>query len=92
MAGLRAYKNNGVFNAKVFSTCPTYPKFHAANGEPIVRMPEDEENDRNEGSKSMTERAVKLMGRIEFIEINETRKEVFVKDDFGIYIMHDCVL
>lgn len=71
MACLRAYKSNGIFNAKVFSTCPTYPKFHAANGEPIVRMTYDEEADRTEGSKSMTERSLKLMGRIEFIEINE---------------------
>jgi hypothetical protein len=31
------------------------------------------------------------MGRIEFIEINEDSKEVFVKDDFGIYIIYDCV-
>ncbi len=25
MASLRNYKNNGVFNNKVFSTCPSYP-------------------------------------------------------------------
>jgi hypothetical protein len=31
------------------------------------------------------------MGRIEFIEINEHLKEVYVKDDFGVYIIHDCV-
>ena len=31
------------------------------------------------------------MGRIEFIEINEDSKEVYVKDDFGIYIIYDCV-
>ena len=35
--------------------------------------------------------ALKLLGRIEYIELNETLKEVYVKDDFGIYIMHDCV-
>jgi hypothetical protein len=32
------------------------------------------------------------MGRIETIEINEEEREVYVKDDFGIYIMYDCVL
>lgn len=31
------------------------------------------------------------MGRIEFIEINEQLKEVYIRDDFGIYIIHDCV-
>ena len=32
------------------------------------------------------------MGRIDHIEIDEKSKEVFVKDDFGIYIMYECVL
>ena len=32
------------------------------------------------------------MGRIEFVEINENTGEVFIKDDFGIYIIYDCVL
>ncbi len=32
------------------------------------------------------------MNRIDFIEINEQLREVYVKDDFGIYIIYDCVL
>ena len=32
------------------------------------------------------------MGRIEFVEINEAIKEVYIKDDFGSYILYDCVL
>jgi hypothetical protein len=32
------------------------------------------------------------MGRIDFIEINEEAMEVYVKDDFGIYVVYDCVL
>ena len=28
MASLRSYKNNGVFNSRVLSTCPSMPKFH----------------------------------------------------------------
>jgi hypothetical protein len=32
------------------------------------------------------------MGRVETIEINDKEKEVYVKDDFGIYIIFDCVL
>jgi hypothetical protein len=32
------------------------------------------------------------MGRIDTIELNETLEEVYCKDDFGIYILHDCVL
>jgi hypothetical protein len=41
--------------------------------------------------KSISEQSIKLMGRIEFIEINEAIKEVYIKDDFGIYIIYDCV-
>jgi len=32
------------------------------------------------------------MGRIEHVELNEITQEVYVKDDFGVYIMYDCVL
>lgn len=32
------------------------------------------------------------MGRVDFIEIDEKTKEIFVKDDFGIYIMYECAL
>lgn len=32
------------------------------------------------------------MGRIDHIELNEITHEVYVKDDFGVYIMYDCVL
>jgi hypothetical protein len=48
--------------------------------------------DRNRGGKSISDRSIKLMGRIDFVEINEAIQEVYVKDDFGIYIIYDCVL
>lgn len=32
------------------------------------------------------------MGRIDTIEIDAKTKEVYIKDDFGVYIMYDCVL
>ena len=32
------------------------------------------------------------MGRIDFVEIDESLEEVYIKDDFGIYILYDCVL
>jgi hypothetical protein len=54
-------------------------------------MSEAEENDRSHKYKSISEQSIKLMGRIEFIELNEALKEVYIRDDFGIYIMYDCV-
>jgi hypothetical protein len=50
------------------------------------------DRDEKTKGKSISERSIKLMGRIEFIELNEDLQEVYIKDDFGIYIMYDCVL
>ena len=36
--------------------------------------------------------SLKLMGRIDHIELNEKLMEVYVKDDLGVYIMQDCAL
>lgn len=88
-ASLRAYKKNGLFNNRVFSTCPSYPKFHMTHGEPIELEPFEEDSKPN---ISITERAMKLLGRIEKIELIEQKQEVYVKDDYGIYCMHDCTL
>jgi hypothetical protein len=92
MATIRNYKASGLFSNRLLDTCPSYPKYHAAHGEPISRMTEDEELDRAGMYKSISEQSIRLMGRIEFIEINESLKEVYVKDDFGVYIVYDCVL
>ena len=92
MATLRGYKTSGLFNNRIFDTCPSFPKFHATHGEPIVSMGEAEESDRNREGRSIADRSIKLMGRIDFFEVNEALKEVYVKDDFGIYIIYDCVL
>ena len=32
------------------------------------------------------------MGRVDHIELDEEQEEVYVKDDFGVYILYDCVL
>ena len=43
----------------------------------------------NEG---ISKQSLKLMGRIDHIELVESQEEVYVKDDFGVYILFDCVL
>ena len=90
MASLRQYKLNGMFNQRALSTCPSYPLYHAAHGEPITSMPEHEEQDRKPFDR-LEANAIRLMGRVETIELNEKLGEVYVKDDFGIYIIYDCV-
>lgn len=32
------------------------------------------------------------MGRIDHVEIDDKTKEVYIKDDYGIYIMYDCAI
>ena len=92
MASVRMYKCNGTFNNKVFSTCPAAPKFHCTFGEPTMRQTEDEEMDAKKSQGGITKQSLKLMGRIDHIELNEELEEVYVKDDFGVYILYDCVL
>ncbi len=48
--------------------------------------------DRQRFNKGISEGSINLMGRIDLIELNEDEMEVYVKDDFGVYIMFDCVL
>ena len=45
MPSVKMYKANGTFNNKVFSTCPSVPKFHCTFGEPTMRQTEDMEMD-----------------------------------------------
>ena len=45
MASMRQYKFNGTFNNQIFSTCPSFPKFHCTFGEPTQKQTEDMEMD-----------------------------------------------
>lgn len=40
LSSMRMYKCNGFFNNRVFSTCPSYPKFHDTYGEPTSFSPD----------------------------------------------------
>lgn len=42
--------------------------------------------------KGITDQSLKLIGRIDNVEISESIQEVYLQDDFGIYIMYDCAL
>lgn len=92
MASVRMYKVNGTFNNKVFSTCPSVPKFHCTFGEPTMRQTEDMEMDSSSNRGGISKQSLKLMGRVDHIELDEVQEEVYVKDDFGVYILYDCVL
>lgn len=92
LPSVKMYKVCGQFNNKVFSTAPFFPKFHCTFGEPTVEESESQQADNERKNKGLSKSSGRFMGRIDHIEINEKTEEVFVKDDFGIYIMYDCVL
>jgi hypothetical protein len=91
LVDLKKFKYKGKFNNKIYSTCPIIPRFHATFGEPIEFQPLNVEMDRIGAIKHATDESIKLMGRADHVEIDLNTGEVYVKDDFGIYIIYDCV-
>ena len=48
------------------------------------------ETDHSRKKGGISEKSIKLMGRIDKVEMKEKDEEVYIKDDFGIYILYDC--
>ena len=92
LVDMKQFKYKGKFCNKIFSTCPVLPRFHATFGEPIEFQPLNVELERVGLIKHATDESVKLMGRVDHIEVDGKNKEVYVRDDYGIYIMYECVL
>jgi hypothetical protein len=89
---MKKFKYQGQFSNKIYSTCPIFPKFHSAYGEPVEKQPLNIDMQRIYEDKGITDQSLKLIGRIDNVEILENLKEVYLQDDFGIYIMYDCAL
>lgn len=68
------------------------PRFHATFGEPSEITPEFVLNDREQKEVYISKDSMKYLNRIDHIEIDEARSEVYVKDDFSIYLMYECSL
>jgi len=66
------------------------PRFHASFGEPSEITPSYVERDREHYNSSISKESLKLINRIDTIEIDIAKKEVFVMDDFRIYILYEC--
>ena len=92
LVDLKKIRLRGKFHDKHLSTCPVLPKFHSAYGEPTEIEPEFVETDKAQEKTSIKRESLKMLNRIDHIEIDENTQEVFVKDDFGIYIMYECTL
>jgi hypothetical protein len=90
LVDLKKLRRNGHFHEKHSATCPILPRFHATYGEASQLEPEFVDNDRNEDPQPIQRESLKYLNRIDRIEIEEATQEVFVKDDFNIYVMYEC--
>ena len=68
------------------------PRYHSSYGEPSEIQGEYVQQDRENGNVDISKDSMKLLNRVDHIEIEEERQEVFIKDDFNIYIMYECAL
>jgi hypothetical protein len=92
LVDLKKIRTDGKFHEKHLSTCPVMPRFHATFGEPSEITPEFVMNDREQKEVFISKDSMKYLNRIDHIEIDEARSEVYVKDDFSIYLMYECSL
>lgn len=92
LVDLKKIRIDGKFHEKHLSTCPVLPRFHATFGEPSEITPEFVQNDREQKEVYISKDSMKYLNRIDHIEIDEARSEVYVKDDFSIYLMYECTL
>ena len=93
LVDLKRIRLKGHFHDKKLSTNPILPRFHAAYGEPTEIQPDFVQHDKESGEEVFISKdSMRFLNRIDHIELDVAKKEVFVKDDFGIYIMYDCAL
>ena len=90
---MKKIKMNGKFFERQLSTCPTAPRFHAAFGEPSTSQPEFMDNDLLDLEEEFISKdALRLLNRVDSVELNLDRQEVFIKDDFNVYIIYEATL
>jgi len=87
---LKKIRYRGKFHEKNLSTCPILPRFHASYGEPSEVGPNFQEHEKM--SHSVPKDSMKMMNRVDHVEIDIEQQEVLIKDDYNIYIMYECAL
>lgn len=92
LVDLKKIRLRGKFSQQNLSTCPSLPKLHATYGEPTEVQPDYVEADHLKSDDPIERESLKFLNRVDHIEIDEVTQEVFVHDDFKIYIMYECAL
>ena len=92
MIDINGYRNNGILNNGLFSTCPILPKFHLTYGEPIERQEVSYEYEISKDTDPRKQHAHNLLGRIDKIKVEEKSGLPLVIDDFGVNVIYDAAL
>ena len=92
LVDIKKYRRKGKFHDKHLATCPILPRFHATFGEPSEIRPEFMDQDHEEKPQFISLDSMRFLNRVDHIEIDDAKMEVFIKDDFNIYIMNECAL
>lgn len=74
----------------MFSTCPIIPRYHSTFGEPLERQEISAELENLKKADNKKEEGLKLMGRVDYIYLDENTGYYMVKDDFGVHILFDA--
>ncbi|CDW75700.1 UNKNOWN [Stylonychia lemnae] len=91
---VKKWKYNGQFHNHMLNTCPIIPQFHSTHGEPLQdKFTQQDFTDSKSTTKThVTRKSSSYLTRMDFFKVNEESKEIFVIDDYGMYILYDCSL
>jgi hypothetical protein len=78
----------------MLNTCPILTPYHCKNGEPLNdRFLHPDFTDFKTTSKMhITNKSTYLLTRMDNFKVDRETQEIFVVDDYGMYVMFDCAL
>ena len=92
---IRKWRLNNKFHNQMLSTCPIIPQFHSAHGEALDDkfMVNQDILDSSATTKThITKKSSSYLNRMDQFIVDEEAKEIYVQDDYGMYLMYDCSL
>jgi hypothetical protein len=78
----------------MLNTCPVMPPYHSKHGEPLDDkfLQPDFTDFKSTSKMHITNKSTYLLTRMDTIKVDSEKKEIYVIDDYGMYLMFDCSL
>ena len=94
LVDLKKWKYKNKFNYMMLNTCPIMPPFHSKHGEPVDDkfLQPDFTDFKSTSKMHITNKSTYLLTRMDTIKVDTEKKEIYVVDDYGMYLMFDCSL